>query len=279
MEVKSALGRTARGYKLEHKKGVGFFRAQSLLNHRGVAHGFTSREGGVSEPPFNGLNLGWSREEPVDNIRENYLRLCAAADLEYECLTLVSYEHGVTVLRVDVRDRGRGLDEAPLPACDAIVTDDPRVTLVTSHADCTGLFFFDPVRRAIGLAHAGWRGTLGRIGGRTVDMLRSSFGSDPKDVIAAVGPCICRNCYEVDGALGKRFLEEFPGAPIADAVADGKFMLDLEMACAVQLLDAGLKPENITLMNACTFELSDLLFSHRRDHGQTGAMAAYIKLL
>lgn len=279
MDVSRACGCMPRGYTLEHQNGVGFFRAQSLLNLKGVTHGFTSREGGVSNAPFDTLNLGWSREEPVDNIRENYLRLCTAADLDYKSLTLVSYEHGVTVLRVDARDRGRGLDEAPLPACDAIVTNDPKVTLVTSHADCTALFFFDPVHRAVGLAHAGWRGTLGRIGGRTAQMLCAAYGSDPEDLIAAVGPCICRECYEVDVALGKLFLEEFNGAPIVDATADGKFKLDLERACAVQLLDAGLKPENITLMNACTFELSDLLFSHRRDHGQTGAMAAYIKLL
>ena len=118
---------------------------------------------------------------------------------------------------------------------------------------------------------------LGRIGRNLIETMRREYGSVPEDIIASNGPCICRNCYEVDEALAAQFEAEFglncsvPGKP-------GKRQLDLEIPAAVQLLEAGVRPENITLMHACTFEMPDLLFSHRRARGKTGDMAGFIKL-
>ncbi len=263
----------------DEKDGIGVFRAKRLAGMEGVVHGFTARKGGVSLSPFDSLNLRLGGDDPEENVRENFRRLCAREGIAYEALAVVSFEHGSTVLRVDARHAGCGFDGEPLPFCDGIVTNDPGVTLVTDHADCGCIFVYDPVKRAVGLAHAGWKGTLGRIGQNVVALMEKEFGSDPADLVAATGPCICQKCYEVDEELALRFIREFQ----TDACAypggkPGKMQLSLEAAAAIQLMDAGLPPQNITLMETCTYENPDVLFSHRRDKGGTGDMAGFIKI-
>ena len=275
-EEKAALFQ--HGCIFEENLGVGFFRAASLSAQSGLKHGFTARYGGVSEGPFRSLNLGWSRPEAPETLAENLRIFCAAAGLEKNSLVVVAYEHGNNVLAVDRRDCGRGFAREPLPPCDGLVTNDPNIVLTTSHADCGAIFLYDPVKRAIGLAHAGWKGTLGRIGARAAALMQSKYGSDPKDIIASSGPCICRDCYEVELELAECFETEFD-TPCHVLGRPGKAQLDLEKAAAIQLMDAGIQPQNITLMHACTFELEDKLFSHRRDKNGTGDMAAYMQLI
>lgn len=266
------------GYTFEERCGVGFFRARSLSEQQGVRHGFTARYGGVSTGPYESLNLGWSRPEPKETLKANLLIFCEAAGLDEKALTVVSYEHGAAVLKVDASDCGRGFEREPLPMCDGLVTNDPGIVLTTSHADCGAYFMYDPLSRVIGLAHAGWKGTLYRIGARMAELMQSEYGADPANIIASTGPCICRDCFEVDMELAERFEAEF-GIPCHIPGRPGKAQLDLEMASAIQFMDAGIPPENITLMHACTYELEDRLFSHRRDHGETGSMAAYMQLM
>lgn len=234
--------------------------------------------GGVSPPPFDSLNLAWGKDAPPSDVRENFRRMCAAAGVPWDSMVFVNYEHGVAIRRVIAEDCGRGVDREPLPFCDALVTDVPGVTLVTSHADCAALFLFDPRRRAMGLAHAGWRGVLGRMGQRLARSLSAEYGSRPGDLLAAVGPCICGNCFEVDEALGQEFAAEFPGVPLLKPGKPGKAYVDLEMALAAQFFDAGLQPHNITLMRCCTMEDQARLYSYRRDKENAGSMAAYMIL-
>ena len=158
-----AYEKVRRGYGYtESAGGVGIFTLPSLSALPFVRHGFTARTGGVSEGPLSSLNLSFSRGiEPRERTMENYRILAAAAGFSEESMVMDTYEHGVTVRRVDRRDCGAGYTLPPLPPCDALVTDDPAVTLVTGHADCMAFYAVDPVRRAVGLAHAGWRGALG----------------------------------------------------------------------------------------------------------------------
>lgn len=266
------------GYDYNVRNGVGLFTARSLSEYPSLVHGFTARTGGVSEPPYDTLNLGWGRDEPKNNIRINYQRLCDAYGLEYESMVLVNYEHGTNVVHAALSDKQRGLGREPFAHCDALVANQNGITLVTSHADCMPIYLYDPILGAIGLAHAGWKGTLGRIGQKTAEKMIKDFGSDPKNMIAVIGPCICVNCFEVDESLGSRFAKEFTEIDLCRKSKPGKMQLDLELAAASQLIDAGITEENITLMHACTYELKDNLFSHRRDNGKTGAMAAFIAL-
>ena len=279
-EYETLSARMRHGYEYSEKGGVGFFRAASLAAMPGITHGFTARKGGVSAPPYDTLNLAFGKTEPLDppeNVRRNFEIFCAAAELPYDSLCIINFEHGTNVVAVSGADCGRGFAREPLPPCDGLVTNDPNVTLITSHADCGAFFLYDPVHHAVGAGHAGWKGMLGRIGRNLIETMRREYGSAPEDLIASNGPCICQNCYEVDEALAAQFEAEFglncsvPGKP-------GKRQLDLEIPAAVQLLEAGVRPENITLMHACTFEMPDLLFSHRRARGKTGDMAGFIKL-
>lgn len=277
------LLRVRRGCTLDKNNGIGFFRAASLIGAGGVRHGFTARFGGVSPAPYDSLNLCFARTAPKDsreNVSENFRRMAAAAGIEYAKMTVVNFEHGTNVLAVTMADAGRGFDPGvePLPFCDGLVTNEPGLSLVTNHADCGAFFVYDPVKRAAGIAHAGWKGALGRIGARVVSMMTERYGSDPRDMIASNGPCICGRCYEVDTELAERFADEFHSDELYSPGKPGKAYLDLEAAQAIQLIDAGIPPESITLMEKCTYESPETLFSYRRDGKPNGDMAGFITL-
>lgn len=261
-------------------KGTGLYCAEALDKAGGVSHGFSTREGGITvDPPKASLNLSWTRCGSPEEVIANFKKFAEGAGIDYDDMAVVNHEHGANVLRIAHEHRGRGFYKDPLPPCDGIITDDPTVTLVTSHADCGAYFFYDPVHRAIGMAHAGWKGTLLRIGAEMARRMAEEFDTDPSDIIAATGPCICRDCFEVDADLGEKFQSEFGYPGISRPGRQGKAYVDLELAAAVQFVEAGIRPESITLMNACTYENRQHFFSHRRDKGITGSMAAYIKLI
>lgn len=261
-------------------KGTGLYCAEALDKAGGVSHGFSTREGGITvDPPKASLNLSWTRCGSPEEVIANFKIFAEGAGIDYDDMAVVNHEHGANVLRIAHEHRGRGFYKDPLPPCDGIITDDPTVTLVTSHADCGAYFFYDPVHRAIGMAHAGWKGTMLRIGAEMARRMAEEFDTDPSDIIAATGPCICRDCFEVDADLGEKFQSEFGYPGISRPGRPGKAYVDLELAAAVQFVEAGIRPESITLMNACTYENRQHFFSHRRDKGITGSMAAYIKLI
>lgn len=261
-------------------KGTGLYCAEALDRAGGVSHGFSTREGGITvDPPKASLNLSWTRCGSPEEVIANFKIFAEGAGIDYDDMAVVNHEHGANVLRIAHEHRGCGFYKDPLPPCDGIITDDPTVTLVTSHADCGAYFFYDPVHRAIGMAHAGWKGTLLRIGAEMARRMAEEFDTDPSDIIAASGPCICRDCFEVDADLGEKFQSEFGYPGISRPGRQGKAYVDLELAAAVQFVEAGIRPESITLMNACTYENRQHFFSHRRDKGITGSMAAYIKLI
>ena len=261
-------------------KGTGLYCAEALDKAGGVSHGFSTREGGITvDPPKASLNLSWTRCGSPEEVIANFKIFAEGAGIDYDDMAVVNHEHGANVLRIAHEHRGRGFYKDPLPPCDGIITDDPTVTLVISHADCGAYFFYDPVHRAIGMAHAGWKGTLLRIGAEMARRMAEEFDTDPSDIIAATGPCICRDCFEVDADLGEKFQSEFGYPGISRPGRQGKAYVDLELAAAVQFVEAGIRPESITLMNACTYENRQHFFSHRRDKGITGSMAAYIKLI
>lgn len=268
-------------YTLRLENGVGIV-TSSLLDGIGIKHGFTTRLGGVSEKPIDSLNLGFNRPEPRENIVENYRRLCNAYGLNFESLVLVSYAHGTNVVKVTAKDCGRGisLDKDPLPECDGIITNDPNVTLFTLHADCSAFFVADPIKRAIGLAHAGWRGTYGRIGKNLIDRMVKEYDCNASDMFAVVSPCICGDCYEVSEDVADMFVKEYDCKELIKPHArKGKFYLDIRRAARLQFIEAGLPKKQIADINSCTFENEDLFYSYRRSgRDKTGAMGAFLTL-
>ena len=176
---------------------------------------------------------------------------------------------------------------------DGMITNVPGICLVTSYADCVPLYFVDPVKKAIGLSHSGWRGTVGKIGKNTVQLMQENFGSKPEDLLAAVGPSVCMDCYEVSEDVADAFKEEF-GAEISqdDSTSgyswngksilmnkgNGKYQLDLWGANRLVLLDAGILPEHLAVTNVCTKCNPDLLYSHRVMGDKRGNLAAFLSL-
>jgi len=261
------------------REHVGFFLLPAFSATGKVLHGLCARIGGVSTGAYASLNMSFTRpDEPRENVMENHRIFARAAGIVWDSMVMDSFEHGTTVLAVDSSHKGMGYLRESLPPCDGLVTNDPAITLITGHADCLPLYFFDPVKKCIGLSHAGWKGTLHKIGVETVKAMCSHYGSDPKDIIAGVGPCICQDHFEVDASLAEEFQAAFPGIPLAKPGKPGKAYVDLPMAAAAQFMEAGILPENISISGVCTYENTDLLYSHRKEKGNTGGMSAFLRL-
>lgn len=264
-----------RGYTFEEKQGVGLYHLPVFSGEAGIAHGFTARTGGVSQPPYTSLNLSFIHDDR-DKVLENYHRLACAAGFPEGSMVMDNYEHGTTVFIVGKEEVGKGHTLPPLPPCDGLVTAEPGVTLITGHADCMAFFFYDPVKQIIGLCHAGWRGALGRIGSQVVKKM-CTLGSDPKDILAGVGPSICPKCFEVGEDVAQMFEQAFPNCPLRGVNEKGNPTIDLWQVALCQFMESGVLPEHVSLMGVCTRE-TDRLYSYRRE-GRTGGMAAYLRLL
>lgn len=267
-----------RGAKFRYQDGVGLYTSPALSRLGGFDHGFTARSGGVSEGGFASLNLSFTRPEKRENVMENYRIFSRAAGIPFESMVMDNYEHGTTVFKVDRADAGKGYLADPLPSCDGLITNDPAITLITGHADCMAFYFVDPVKRAIGLAHAGWRGAQGRIGSAVVSMMAREYGSNPADIIASVGPSICPDCFEVGDNVAAEFAAAFPELPCVLQREGARSHVDLWMIAAAQFVEAGILTEHISLFDVCTMT-TPRLYSHRRDKGNTGGMAAYLRIL
>ena len=251
-----------------------------ILENTGIVeHCFTTRAGGVSEGIFDSLNLSFSRGDDESAVMENYDRLAAALDTRKEQFVCTDQTHTTNVIRVGKEDCGYGVTrQKPYTDVDGLVTDEPGVVLSTFFADCVPLYFVDTVNRAIGLSHSGWRGTVGRMGQRTLEKMATEFGTNPKDIVAAVGPSICQDCYEVSEDVAEEFIKEFRGH--ADEIlinkGNGKYQLDLWKTNEIVLIEAGVKKENIAVTNICTCCNPDLLFSHRASKGKRGNLGAFM---
>lgn len=250
-----------------------------------IRHGFSTKLGGVSEGIFATMNLGneLSRyaDEPA-NIEENYRRIAKSIGIDVNSIVVSQQTHKTNIRVVDEKDRGKGLfHPRDYTDIDGLITDRPDITLVTKYADCVPLYFVDPVQKVIGLSHAGWRGTVSRIGKITVEALNKNFGSNPENIIAVIGPSICRECYEIGGDVADEFKKAFPDYRENKILTDkdnGKYLCDLWIANRTVLTEAGLNPDHIHISGVCTSCNSDLLFSHRRTEGKRGSLAAFLAM-
>ena len=257
--------------------GVGFLTFPSLSELKFVNHAFSTRIGGISTGEYKSMNLNFKRGDLPDNVTENYKIFCKAAGFDFNTLVSSSQDHNINVRCVTKADCGIGIyREHDMPSVDALVTNEPGVTLVTHYADCTPLLFADPEKKVIALAHAGWRGTVEKIGEATVDVMTEQYGCDPTDIIAVVGPAIGACCYEVDTPVFERFasLTELKPAYFTKSLGHGKYLVDLKETNRRMLLEAGLLSINITISDVCTKCNSGLLFSHRASGGKRGGLIA-----
>ena len=272
---------TSGTMRLRENQGVSFLTFPSFDALPFLNHAFSTRLGGVSTGEFSSMNLGFGRGDPEENVQENYRRFCGATGFSYESLVASAQDHHTIVRRVGEEERGIGIYRPrDRESVDGLVTDCPGIALVTYYADCVPLFFADPVKKAVGLAHAGWRGTVDRIGEVMVRTMAEEFGSDPAGLFAAVGPSIGPCCYEVDAPVADRFLalDDLRPEEFVEKRENGKYLLNLWETNRRVLLKAGLPPEHIEVAGLCTRCNSELLFSHRATGGKRGSLAAMISV-
>ena len=246
-----------------------------------VEHCFTTRLGGVSEGMYSSLNFSVARGDNPDAVLENYRRVAETFGKTVDDFICTDQTHTTTVLRVGKKERGYGVTkERPYTDVDGLITDEPGVILSTFYADCVPLYFVDPVHKAIGLSHSGWRGTVGRMGQKTLEAMKEAFGTNPTDVYAAIGPSICQDCYEISEDVAEHFYREFEGHKdkILTNKGNGKYQLDLWKTNEIVMLEAGVLPEHLAVTNICTCCNAELLFSHRASHGKRGNLAAFLML-
>ena len=267
----------------EERGSVPFIRFPQFDDTGLVNCAFSTRLGGVSEGVFSSMNLGFTRGDDPECVRENYRRFCAAIGVDPERMVLSKQTHTTNIRIVSEKDIGKGYSrERDFDNVDGLMTDIPGITLVTFFADCIPLLFLDPVRKVIAASHSGWRGTLNRMGEVTVRTMQERFGCQPENILAAIGPGICQDCYEVSEDLYEAFSGQWgmdaAGRIFAPGVKPGKWQLDLWEANRIVLKEAGIREENLTITNMCTCCNAEELYSHRASGGRRGSLAAFICL-
>lgn len=267
----------------ENRKGDVLYLTFPLIEETNVVrHGFSTRIGGVSQGIYASMNLSFQRGDDEHDVRENFKRIAAAIGVKEEEITFSKQTHTANVREVSLEDKGKGLTkQMDYDNADGLVTNVPGICLATFYADCVPLFFVDPKKRAIGLSHSGWRGTVEKIGKRTVEKMSQLYGSRPEDIYAAVGPSICQDCYEVTGdvieGFQKNFREEY-WKELFYKKENGRYQLNLWKANEFVLREAGVLEEHLEVTNLCTCCNPELLFSHRASHGKRGNLGAFLQL-
>ena len=263
------------------KADLAYFTYPALDDLPFVVNAFTTRAGGVSKGCFSSMNLCMTRGDDPKAVLENHRIM--ARELGYDLsLCVHSHQtHTTNIRRIFREDGGLGvIRPQELQDVDGMITNEPGMVLMTFYADCTPLYFVDPVHRAIGLAHAGWRGTIGRIGAKTVEEMQKAFGTEPKDLLFCIGPSICKDCYEISEELAEQFRAEVPDHPEILKAGDtpDKAYLDLWTCNRITALEAGILPEHISVTDVCTRCNPELLFSHRIMGNDRGNLTAILGL-
>lgn len=267
-----------RGLSIEKIGDIEVMKAASLevyADH--ITHAFSTRNSGASRGEYSSLNLSWRRSDDIENIKSNYQGLCQALDLDVSKMVLAEQTHSPNVAVVTKNDIHNGrFQNGTILDTDALITNEHGLVLVARTADCVPILIYDP-SGAIASVHSGWRGTAENICGNTIMKMVSKFGSHPSDIIAVIGPAIGPCCYEVSSDVAEVFKNRYEKVNCVTE-KHGKYHLDLTEVCAAQLLNSGLSHENITISDECTSCCPQRYFSHRRDKGITGGMAAFISL-
>ena len=280
-------------YKPGYEKNIMFENGElpyfhyPLLDKTGIVrHLFTTRLGGMSTGAQESLNLSFTQGNEPDAVKENFARVAKTLGVECKDLVFSMQTHTTNVQKVGKEQAGRGITkDLDIKDIDGMVTNEPGIVLCTFYADCVPLYFVDPVKKAIGLCHSGWRGTVGRIGQNIIDLMTEEYGTNPSDLITAIGPSICQDCYEVSEDVALEFEKEFfksknlgEKSDLMYKKPDGKYQLNLWEANKIVLLDAGVKEENIALPQVCTCCNPTVFFSHRASNGKRGNLGAFLGL-
>jgi YfiH family protein len=243
----------------------------------GIEVGFSTRVGGVSQAPYDSLNLGLHVGDDPNAVLDNRKRWLEEWGVSGLKAVVGEQVHGTKVIWVNELDGGQGIHElkSAIPKVDGFVTRS-SLGLMAFFADCVPLFFYYPDLKAVAIAHAGWRGTVHKIGLRVLECFESAGGCT-KEAWAAIGPSIGPCCYSVDENVAAQFRSSYPGLSLLEDQKDGHYLLDLWKANKTLFIEKGIRPENIEVASICTAHHPECFFSHRRDGVRTGRMVGWIR--
>ncbi len=252
-----------------------------LLEHYApdLVHGFTTRLDGVSPEPYKSLNLAFHVGDDPAHVVENREILLGDIGFSLDQMICARQVHGDHVAVATLAEKGRGSTdyESAVPDSDGLVTQQKGLLLSLYFADCVPILLYDPVKVAIGVVHAGWKGTTLQIVRRAVEKMGATYGSRPENMAAAIGPAIGGCCYEVSEEVVRQ-LEKTTSASAGLRMQEDHWYADLKAINGEQLGEAGLDKANIEIMPYCTSCRNDLFFSHRKEKGRTGRQGAFIAL-
>jgi YfiH family protein len=249
-----------------------YYQFSSFLEHGNLMHGVFTRLGGHSQPPWASLNTGHTVGDDLDAVEANHDLIFEALGVHRENIVSPHQVHSTAVRVVGERERGQ-----VLPQTDALVTDAPGVVLMLRFADCVPILLYDPIRRVVGLAHAGWRGTVNGMAGAVVRAMVDELGCDAHDIQAGIGPSIGPCCYEVGDEVAEAASSAFSDLKdVLTSLPNGRWHLDLWAGNRRQLIGVGV--QSIETAGICTACRTDEWFSHRAEQGRTGRLGALIGL-
>ena len=266
--------------RMNEKNGVEYLTYPVFEQLPDIVHCFSTRIGGVSEGIFSTMNFSFGRGDDDNAIRENYRRMGDAVGFSIKDVVASNQTHTTNVRLIREEDRGNGVVcPNAFQDVDGMITNIPGLVLATFYADCVPLYFVDPVHKAIGLSHSGWKGTVGKIGKVTIEKMQEEFGSAPDQILTAIGPSICQDCYEVSENVILEFRNSFSQKywdRLFYRKENGKYQLNLWEANKIIFLETGIKEEHISMPGICTCCNPEVLFSHRATHGKRGNLAAFL---
>ncbi len=250
------------------------FYSFSEFDKLGIKNCFSTKHGGVSEGEFTSMNLGRNRGDNEENVDKNYDLICEAVGLNRDKLVGGNQTHSNNVKVVTSENIG-----VSIPNNDGLITNEKGLVLVTAHADCVPVFFYDRVKEVVAMVHSGWRSTLSNISKSTLDTMKAEFGSNPQDILVGVGASICYDCFEVEKDVLDMFLNEYDFAKgLYKEKGQGKYLIDLKKIIQNQLVIEGVLENNIDITDVCTMCTEDMFFSHRLHGTKRGSQMAFIQM-
>lgn len=268
-------------FKLIEGKKVKYYIIEEFADTDLVTHAFSTRLGGVSKGDFAELNLGFHTRDRKDNVIKNRQRICNELGIDYRKIVAGEQVHSDNIEVVTGVDQGKGSIEYQdsISKTDALITNQRDVVLTSYYADCVPIIMLDPVKEVVALAHGGWKGTVKKIGQKTVLKMKEEFGSQPEDILVGIGPSIGSCCYEVDNYVIKPLSQSVDyWEELVIKTGDNSWKLDLGQTNSRPLQDIGVLKENIVISEICTACNTDKFYSYRAESGTTGRMASLIKL-
>lgn len=267
-------------YKFVTKEELTYLTFTSWEKDERITHGFSTRSGGVSEGELATLNLGFNRGDQKEHVIENYKRMSNAIGVPFESLVLSKQVHETNIAKVGSNDCGNGiLTPNKWESMDGLYTNEKGVTLVTHYADCVPLFFYAPKYGMIGMAHAGWRGTVAEIGKKMVEIWTNEEGIPASEIEVGIGPSIGPCHFEVDEDVANAFSMQFPNASFISYDSEkNKYRIDLWECNKQSLLKAGILEEHVMVSSICTCCHDQIFFSHRKTGGKRGTLGAFMSL-